>query len=280
VLQVAAATVRLLGRAEVGGTPVEMPGVGSEYYEMRGYQPGDDYRSVNWKATARLGELMVMEHMKEVGGAHLLVLDVRSRGFRDADELASTFLAFANSLGGAGASFGILVHDGESVLELSWGQDPAASMTVALKAAVRATRLDAKPEFLELVPARVAKALVAPKAVFEGETVLSAMAGLRKEEMSSMLEESSPWAAASRLVRETQTKSVLYVSGLLGDVRPVIELAWESSHYRDVEFAVANPCDKGSDRSRYLRQAKALNEVGARYHRGEPADLLRRILGA
>jgi len=72
----------------------------------------------------------------------------------------------------------------------------------------------------------------------------------------------------------------VYVSALAGDVQPLVELAWESRHYRNVEFAVANPCDIEADRAQYRRPARAINAVGARYLRGEPADLVRRILAA
>jgi uncharacterized protein (DUF58 family) len=278
VLQVASATVKLLGRAEVGGAPIDIPGLGSEYYEMREYQAGDDYRSVNWKATARLGELMVVEHMREAGGSYLLVLDARAPGFREIDELASTFLSLANSLGAAAASFGVLVHDGKSVLEMSSEQDPRASTTAALRAAVRMVRLETSPEFLELVPVRIAMAPIALGAESNAETVLSAMARLRKEEMSSTLERTNPWGAAERVVRETQTRSILYVSGLFGDARPVIELAWEARHHRDAEFTVANPCDTGGAHKRYHKVSEALQVAGASYRRGDPGGLLERIL--
>ena len=119
ILSVAAATIRLLGKGELGETTIEVPGTGGEFYELRGYQPGDDFRKVNWKATARRGELMLNAHMSEVGSSFLLVLDARSPGFRDADRLASTFLAIANGLASSGANFGILVHDGSKVTAIS-----------------------------------------------------------------------------------------------------------------------------------------------------------------
>lgn len=281
VLQVAASTVRLLGRTEIGGTPVQMPGVGSEYYEMREYQPGDDYRSVNWKATARLGELMVVEHMRESGGSYLLVLDARAPGFKETDSLASTFLSLANSLGAAGVSFGVLVHDGASVLDFASEQDPMASLSRALKAAVKIAKLDTSPEYLELVPVGASTG-AAGEGGSGAETVLAGIARLRKEEIESMLEAVDPWAAAARFVRETQTRSVLYVSGLFGDVRPVIELAWQARHYRDAEFAVANPCDGGGEDGQgmqaYRRLARGFRSAGVVYFRGDPLMLTRQVL--
>ena len=281
VLQVARATVRLLGRGEIGETPMEMPGIGSEYYEMRGYQPGDDYRNVNWKASAREGEVMVVERMREVGSSVLLVMDARAPGFRETDALASTFLSIANSLGAAGVCFGVLVHDGERVVDSSPQQDPRASLAIALKAAVRVTRLDASPEVLELVPVGVGSRYAGAAGLGSGSTIQQ-LSAVRRAELRASLETLDPWSTTSRYIRDTQTRGVIYVSGVFGGAQPLIELAWEARHYRDCEFMVANPCDRkqdGPDR-RYLRIARAFTTAGVGYYRGEPVDVARRVLAA
>ena len=281
VLQVAAATVRLLGRAELGETPIEMPGVGSEYYEMRAYQPGDDIRSVNWKATAREGELVVVEHMREVGSAFLIVLDARAPGFRETDRLASTFLSLANSLGGAGVNFGVLVHDGRRVIDVSPQQDPRASLAMALRAAVGVAKLEATPELLELVPVGITSRFAAGGGFGEG-SVFSQLSDVRRAELRSVLESTDPWRTAAEYVRAPHPKSILYLTGLYRPGQPLIELAWEARHYRDADFSVANPCDvmEGEGHAQYQKLARALSAAGVRYHRGEPMDLARRILTA
>ena len=279
VLQVVAATVKLLGRAELGETPVDMPGVGTEYYEMRAYHAGDDFRSVNWKATAREGELMVVEHMREVGSSFLLVLDARAPGFQETDRLASTFLSMANSLGAAGVDFGVLVHDGKRVIDASPQQDPRTSLALALKEAAKLTKIESTPEFLELVPVGITSRFAAGGGFEEG-SVLSQMSELRRVELRSGLQGRDPWATASRYVRDTQTKSILYVSGLFGEVQPLIELAWELKHFRDAEFAVANPCDAKQGDPRYQKAARALSSAGVGYYRGEPMDISRKMLTA
>ncbi len=279
VLQVAAATVKLLGRAELGETPIDMPGVGTEYYEMRSYHAGDDFRNVNWKATAREGELMVVEHMREVGSSFLLVLDARAPGFKETDRLASTFLSIANSLGAAGVDFGVMVHDGRRVIDVSPQQDPRTSLALALKEAAKLTKIESMPEFLELVPVGITSKFAAGGG-FEQGSVLSQMSELRREELRAAVQSRDPWATASRYVRDTQTKSILYVSGLYGGVQPMIELAWESKHFRDSEFTVANPCDTKEGHAQYQKVAKALSAAGVNYYRGEPMDMARRILTA
>ena len=140
-------------------------------------------------------------------------------------------------------------------------------------------KLEATPELLELVPVGVTSRHAAGEAFGEG-SVLTRMAEVRRAELRSVLESRDPWATASAYVRDTRTKNVLYVSGLYGGAQPVVELAWESKHYRDADFAVANPCDEGEGHPEYRKLARALGAAGVRYYRGEPADMARRMLGS
>jgi len=242
---------------------------------MRSYLPGDDVRNVNWKASAREGELVVVEHMKEVGSHILLVLDTRALGYDEADRLASTFLSLANSLWAAGIDFGILVHDGTRVTESSTEEDQRRSLRSALRAAVSFTKLDASPEFLELVPTRGSKD---SRFDFGSSGLFAELAEVQNLVSRATLEGTDPWTTAAEYVRSSQTGRIVYVSALTGNVQPLIELAWESRHYRNVEFTVANPCEEARNQAQYPKPARALSAVGVRYYRGEPVDLARRIL--
>src|SRR5438874_872034 len=44
---------------EGGIKKLRKPGISTEFEQIREYVPGDDYRTLNWKATARKGALMV-----------------------------------------------------------------------------------------------------------------------------------------------------------------------------------------------------------------------------
>jgi uncharacterized protein (DUF58 family) len=285
-LQVAMATLRLLGRGELGEIPIDMPGIGTEFYEIRGYQPGDDYRSVNWKVTAREGEMAVVEHMREVGGSYLLVLDTRAQGFADIDRLAATFLSLANGLASSGVGFGILVHDGEEVGAVSSGESPRASLGIALKAALSYSRLESSPELLELVPLRLPKGYEALGN--DRESVLSLLLGLRREQVRNEVARVSPWVTALKYVSERSVRNVIWVSGLGSDVEPLIELAWQARHYHDVEFAVADPCLPSSMTNPEGRHTglndvdrrRALSSAGVQLYYGEPLVVAQRVLSA
>jgi uncharacterized protein (DUF58 family) len=60
---------------EAGLRRMKLRGTGTEFESLREWSDGDDFRSVDWKATARRGKLMVTQHEVERSQNVLLVLD-------------------------------------------------------------------------------------------------------------------------------------------------------------------------------------------------------------
>jgi uncharacterized protein (DUF58 family) len=60
-----------------GEAPTRRAGSGLEFYGIREYAPGDPLRRVNWKASGRMGRLMLNQYMNEAGGETVIVLDAR-----------------------------------------------------------------------------------------------------------------------------------------------------------------------------------------------------------
>ncbi len=60
-----------------GATTLKTPGPGMEFYALREYFPGDSFRSINWKAFARTGELMVNEKTRDAVTDVFIILDTR-----------------------------------------------------------------------------------------------------------------------------------------------------------------------------------------------------------
>src|SRR2546422_5095241 len=58
-----------------GVIPSKILGLGTEFYSMRDYIPGDDPKRINWKASARHGELIVNETEAERVTDVMIVLD-------------------------------------------------------------------------------------------------------------------------------------------------------------------------------------------------------------
>lgn len=60
---------------EAGFRRMRLRGGGGEFAGIREYQPDDEFRAIDWKATARRGKLMVAEHDVERSQSVMLVLD-------------------------------------------------------------------------------------------------------------------------------------------------------------------------------------------------------------
>ena len=61
--------------AEIGLRNARILGRGTEFERLRDYQPDDDYRRINWKATARRGRPVTIEYETERSQNVLLLLD-------------------------------------------------------------------------------------------------------------------------------------------------------------------------------------------------------------
>ena len=60
-----------------GAMPLNLIGSGTEFYSLREFVPGDSLRSVNWKALAKKGKMMVNETVKEDVMDVIILVDAR-----------------------------------------------------------------------------------------------------------------------------------------------------------------------------------------------------------
>jgi uncharacterized protein (DUF58 family) len=87
-------------------------GLGTEFWSLREYNPGDEIRMVNWKASARTGRLHTNEYEGERSGDAIIILDAREEfsvgpvsgsttewGVRAAASVASRILQDRNRVG-------------------------------------------------------------------------------------------------------------------------------------------------------------------------------------
>jgi uncharacterized protein (DUF58 family) len=61
--------------AQAGGQRVRLPGASSEFERVREYVPDDEFRRINWKATARRGQPMVNQYEAERSQNLVVLLD-------------------------------------------------------------------------------------------------------------------------------------------------------------------------------------------------------------
>jgi hypothetical protein len=292
-LGVAVTSAKLLGRGGVGDIPIERVGVGTEFYDIREYQLGDDFRQINWKATARRGELMTSEHMREVGGACYIVLEAVAPDYFDRDRLAAAFLGIANTLTVQGTAFGIIVHDGKRVRQVRKIDAPTASLAFALKVALEFADLE-WTNFQEELAAKSSHSLrlVRKFLTDSGSEALSQIADFAISEKRTLVENQNLAQSILELIRESPNDppAILYVNGMFESVESVIELGTSVRRGYGANFVVVNPTapwvpapDEGSAYDAYLgysRTTKALRNAGIDYQLGEPWSLVQRVISA
>jgi uncharacterized protein (DUF58 family) len=60
-----------------GQIPTRAPGLGTDFWSIRRYAAGDEMRRINWKASARMDDLLSNEFEGERSGDFILILDAR-----------------------------------------------------------------------------------------------------------------------------------------------------------------------------------------------------------
>lgn len=135
------------------GLPIERAGAsllaaggGTELKELRDMQPGDSFRSIAWRPSARRGKLLVREVEQEVQETRYLVLDVSGTmrggvpGRRKLDYAIEAVAAEARRTLARGDQLGLVTVDGR-VLSHVAARDGGAQVFRVLDALVAATEI-------------------------------------------------------------------------------------------------------------------------------------------
>ncbi|MDR3691449.1 MAG: DUF58 domain-containing protein [Fimbriimonas sp.] len=91
-------------------------GLGTDFESLRDYADGDDYRKIDWKASARRGKLVVRQYEQERNQCVILCIDVGRHmlaevdGVRKLDHVLDALLMLTNAAAMAGDFVGLLVY--------------------------------------------------------------------------------------------------------------------------------------------------------------------------
>ncbi len=290
LLDIALTTMKILGKGGIGEFPINAPGIGTEPYDMRFYQSGDDVRQINWKATARIGELVVTEHSREIGASYYIVLEALASDYFDRDRLASTFLQMANSLTLLSARFGVVVHDGDHITALKKLDQSSDALEFALNAALDFADLKSKKlqSKLAVLPSHIMKTNRDALSL-KGLTLLSQLEEMARSQMRKSVKE-DPFKTLVELVDENSDEppAVFYVSSLFDSLEPVVEAGSQINRIYGSDFIVLNPVSPWVVASseeqgaalyeRFSKNLEILRKARIKYQVGEPGRIVEELL--
>jgi uncharacterized protein (DUF58 family) len=105
------------------------------FHQLRDYVPGDDMRHVDWRATARTGDLIVREHVDTTKPEVVVIVDNRERAigeddFEEAVDVAASVLTAAEQ---AGFPTRLLLADGQDERDTGLDELPHLDRLTAVR---------------------------------------------------------------------------------------------------------------------------------------------------
>jgi len=210
------------GTIGYGDQPIQLKGSGLEYAESRLYVPGDSLAKVDWKATARLGRLVVKDYYVEGGVGVHVVYEASASDSLSLDVLTVNFLQVVLTFARAGQVLGLTVHDGEEVLFHDANLSPGLVVAQAMQFALKGCESGFEQLYAVLEP----RAALNIRSLFEGVEDTSLSSVLGADSKTSRIQSLQPYDTLNELV-ETETSSLrlVVISSLQGDPVPLLELA-------------------------------------------------------
>ncbi len=259
-------TLALHHRRELGSHRLRELGEGREFARLREYVRGDDPRRIDWKATARHGEIIVREYEAERSQSLVLALDagrLMGERFGDRERLdhaLAAALVLADAASVHGDSVGVLLFADAVQAFLPPGRYPLSRIADVL-ASVRSRRLE--PDypgafrylgrqlrrrslvvlFSDVVDARASRALLAHLSATARHhlPLLVALRNVELEEAAmapvSREEDAYRRAAAQELLqeREVALAAVRRQGVMVADIRPGDAVTETMARYVEVK---------------------------------------------
>ena len=120
----------------IGVQPLRRRGLGGDLRELREHAPGDPFKQIAWKATARTGKLMVRELDRETMVTHWLLVDIGATmregrpGAARLDLAVDVAAAYARGALEAGDRVALLTFDGRIVGEAKPNDGPVHRLRI------------------------------------------------------------------------------------------------------------------------------------------------------
>jgi uncharacterized protein (DUF58 family) len=120
------------GSGESAVPELPTPRRGTEYYDSRSYQPGDELRRVDWKHTVKLDQLIIKEFVEAGGQTAIIGVNLSVADAEEADKLAFDLITTALTLAQEAVPTALAAYNHEQVLLTTAVIDPAETLKQSL----------------------------------------------------------------------------------------------------------------------------------------------------
>jgi hypothetical protein len=127
-----------------------LPKRGTEYFDSRAYQPGDELKHIDWKHTLKLGQLIVKEFVGTGGQSVVIVVNLSSTNAEEADKLAFSLITTSLTLAQEEIPTALAVYNHQRVVLTTTFTDPKEILKQALLLVKDITMVESKHHFLQL----------------------------------------------------------------------------------------------------------------------------------
>jgi uncharacterized protein (DUF58 family) len=189
---------------------------GIEYYGSRSYQPGDSLRSIDWKRSLKLDEIVVKEYDLPRVTAALLLVNAAAASAGEADRLVHAWLTTAITLARESVPAVLAVYDQRQVLAATGFLGPRELVSRSLALSGHVTVWPAPVRYLRAAPDPVRLRASSRRLKAAGGNSAARLAELLDVEFAALrqLAVSSPatWALSRALQKASTRPTVLFLS--------------------------------------------------------------------
>jgi len=188
-----------------------LPKRGTDYHDSRTYQPGDQLRYIDWKHSAKLGQLIVKEYVDAGEQAAIIAVNLAVTSAEEADKLAYNLITTALTLARESIPTALAAYNHEDVVLTTPMTDPREAVKHTLSLIKQITRVEATRRYLQPPDIGRLRSTIArlKKADSEPCRKLLGMLDFEYRALNKMTENHPAAIALSRVTRKSPSPSVI-----------------------------------------------------------------------
>ncbi len=123
---------------------------GVDYHDSRAYQPGDQYKDIDWKHTAKLNQLISKEYIGSGEQSAVVAVNLSATDVEEADRLAFDLITTLLTLAREAIPTALAAYDREEVVRYTGMGEPGEALKQALSLVKHIHIIEATPRWLHL----------------------------------------------------------------------------------------------------------------------------------